>query len=137
MEWVWQLKAQGQLINAIDDRLKAKGEVNEEQGETLLNLGLLCAYPDPKARPTIRQALKVLEGKNNNNNNEDSGENDESEDMDTYLLADIRAPGDLWSEYPQYFNFTSHPTFEDVRLTTTHSSSTSHCISSNSILEGR
>ncbi|XP_028782000.1 L-type lectin-domain containing receptor kinase VII.1-like [Neltuma alba] len=135
VEWVWQLKAQGQLIRAMDERMRAKGEVNEQQVETILNLGLLCAYPDPKARPTVRQALKVLEGKNitttNNNNSEDGGEHDESEDMGTYLLKTITSPKDLWSEYSLYLNFSSHPTFEDVRHTTTSSSS------SNTILEGR
>ncbi|XP_028795367.1 L-type lectin-domain containing receptor kinase VII.1 [Neltuma alba] len=135
VEWVWQLKAQGQLIRAMDERMRAKGEMNEQQVETLLNLGLLCAYPDPKARPTMRQALKVLEGKNitttTNNNSEDGREHDESEDMDTYLLKTITSPKDLWSEYSLYLNFSSHPTFEDVRHTTTSSSS------SNTILEGR
>ncbi|KAI9075466.1 hypothetical protein K1719_042591 [Acacia pycnantha] len=91
VEWVWQLKAQGQILSAMDERLRAKGEVNEQQVETLLNLGLLCSYPDPKARPTMRQALKVLEGKHNNT---EDGEY-ENEDMDTYLLKLIRSPRDL------------------------------------------
>lgn len=142
VEWVWQLKAQGQLISAMDERLRAKGEVNEQQIETILNLGLLCAYPDPKARPTMRQVLKVLEGKSNNNNsnnNEDGDQYDESEDLDTYLLKHIRSPRDIWSEYSNYFNFSSHPTFEDVRLhATSHSSSTSrHYSFSHSIVDGR
>ncbi|KAK4259821.1 hypothetical protein QN277_006114 [Acacia crassicarpa] len=133
VEWVWQLKAQGQILSAMDERMRAKGEVNEQQVETLLNLGLLCAYPDPKARPTMRQALKVLEGKHNNT---EDGEF-ENEDIDTYLLKHIRSPRDLWPEYSHYLNFSPHPTFEDVRFTTAHSFSTSHGISSTSIFEGR
>ncbi|KAK6124356.1 hypothetical protein DH2020_041926 [Rehmannia glutinosa] len=43
--------------------LRAKGEIDEEKVESVLHLGLLCAHPDPKFRPTMRQVVKLFEGK--------------------------------------------------------------------------
>ena len=126
VEWVWQLMVQGQLVNALDERLRAKGEFNRQEVERELHLGLLCAYPEPKARPTMRQVVNILEGKN-------EGEESENENMDTYLLQRLKSR-DILSEYSQYFSYSTHPTFEDIRQSNTSSISLTW---SNSIVEGR
>ncbi|KAK7302793.1 hypothetical protein RJT34_13689 [Clitoria ternatea] len=125
VELVWQLMVQGQLELALDERLMAKGEFNVQEMERVLHLGLLCAYPEPKARPTMRQVLNVLEGKN------EGGQDSEIENMDTYLLQQLKSR-DTLTEYSQYFSYASHPTFQDIR----HSSSMS-LTWSTSIVEGR
>jgi serine/threonine protein kinase len=108
VDWAWQLMVQGQLLNALDARLKAGGEFDAEEVDRLLHLGLLCAYHDSCSRPTMRQVVKVLEGKN--------GLEDEieTEDMDAYLLHRMKSMG-KWSMIPRNFGFSSHPTFEDIR----------------------
>ena len=53
---------QGQLLNALDERLRARGGVDDEEVEKVLHLDFLCSYPDPSARPSMRQVVKVLEG---------------------------------------------------------------------------
>ncbi|XP_011027823.1 PREDICTED: L-type lectin-domain containing receptor kinase VII.1-like isoform X1 [Populus euphratica] len=108
VEWLWKLMMEGKLLHALDERLKARGDqFDEEEVERILHLGLLCAYPDPKVRPTIRQAVKVLEGKNEFNENE-------IEDMDTYLLKQMKSK-DLWADYSQSSTCGSHPTFDEIR----------------------
>lgn len=124
VEWVWNLMLQGQLVCALDERLRAKGEFSVQEFERVMHLGLLCAYPEPKARPTMRQVVNVLEGKN-------EGEESEIENMDTYLLQQLKSR-DILSDYSQYFSYSSHPTFQDIR----HSSSMSLTMS-GSIVEGR
>ncbi|BBH00889.1 Concanavalin A-like lectin protein kinase family protein [Prunus dulcis] len=89
VEWVWQLMVQGKLMDGFDERLRTKGEFNEEEVERVLHLGLLCAYPDPNARPSMRQVVKVLEGKN------DQPEESETEDMDAYLLHKLQSK-EMW-----------------------------------------
>uniref|UniRef100_A0A2N9ENB6 non-specific serine/threonine protein kinase n=1 Tax=Fagus sylvatica TaxID=28930 RepID=A0A2N9ENB6_FAGSY len=125
-EWAWQLMVQGQLLNALDERLRARGGFDEEEVERVLHLGLLCAYPDPSARPSMRQVVKVLEGKN-------ELDESESEEMDIYLLQKMKAK-DMWSEFSQHYDSSLHPTFEDIRQT--HSSSMSLSWS-KSMVEGR
>ncbi|KAK7246503.1 hypothetical protein RIF29_41372 [Crotalaria pallida] len=126
VECVWQLMLQGELVNALDERLRAKGELlNLQEVERVLNLGLLCAYPEPQARPTMRQVVNILEGKK-------EGQDSEIENMDTYLLQQLNSR-DILSEYTQYFSYASHPTFEDIR----HSSSMSLTWSKSIVEEGR
>ena len=118
VEWVWQLMVQGKLVSSIDERLRSNGEVDEEERERLLHLGLLCAYPDPSARPTMRQVVKVLEGKN------ELGEF-ESDDMNAYLLQRIQNK-DMWFELSQTFgNGSSYPTFDDIKQSLSSSMSLS------------
>ena len=125
-EWAWQFMVQGQLLNALDERLRARGGFDEEEVEKVLHLGLLCAYPDPSARPSMRQVVKVLEGKI---------ELDESEceDMDIYLLQKMKSR-DMWSEFQQNCGSSFHPTFEDIRQTQSSFMSLSW---SNTMVEGR
>ncbi|KAH7545999.1 hypothetical protein FEM48_Zijuj01G0154400 [Ziziphus jujuba var. spinosa] len=124
VEWVWQLMVEGRLVNAIDEKLRAKGEVNVEEAERVLHLGLLCAYPDPNARPTIRQVVKVLEGKSELYESECEG--------NAYLLQKIQAK-DRWSDFSQNFGRGSHPTFEDIKQSLSSSMSLSW---SNTTVEG-
>ncbi|KAK6149923.1 hypothetical protein DH2020_017448 [Rehmannia glutinosa] len=129
VDWVWELLRRGELLTAVDPRLRARGAIDEVEVERVLHLGLLCAHPDPKARPTMRQVVKLFEGKN---------EVDETEgkDMDMYLLDKIKTK-DMWSMYPQIYNSgssSSHPTFEDIRQGLFSSMSLSW---SNTIQEGR
>ncbi|KAL5576739.1 hypothetical protein UlMin_018438 [Ulmus minor] len=128
VEYVWQMMVQGQLLNALDERLRAKGEFNKEEVERVLHLGLLCAYPDHNARPSMRQVVKVLEGKNEVNEYE-------TEDMEAYLLQKMQN-SDLWSELSVTFGYSSpsHPTFEDIKQSLSSSMSLSW---SDTTVQGR
>ncbi|XP_045817027.1 L-type lectin-domain containing receptor kinase VII.1 [Trifolium pratense] len=108
VEFVWKLMVQGELVCALDQRLRAKGEFSLQEMERVLHLGLLCAYPEPKSRPTIRQVLNILEGKN------EGVEESEIENMDSYLLKQLKSR-DILAEYSHYFSYASHPTFQDIR----------------------
>ncbi|PIN04393.1 Serine/threonine protein kinase [Handroanthus impetiginosus] len=111
VEWVWELLRRGELLYAVDTRLRARGGLNEEEVERVLQLGLLCAHPDPNARPTMRQVVKLFEGKI------EVDEPEEGEDMEIYLLEKMKTK-EIWSMYPQIFNSgssSSHPTFEEIR----------------------
>ncbi|KAI9198521.1 hypothetical protein LWI28_017336 [Acer negundo] len=113
VETVWQLMVQGKLLDALDERLREKGEFNEEEVERVLHLGLLCAYPDPNSRPTMRQVVKILEGKTN----QEGCDQSENEDTDAYLLEKMNS-NDLWNNYSQsfgYCRYTAHPTFDEIR----------------------
>ncbi|KAK6124352.1 hypothetical protein DH2020_041922 [Rehmannia glutinosa] len=85
VEWLWELYRKGELVSGVDPRLRAIGEVDEEKVERVLHLGILCAHPDPKSRPTMRQVVKLLE--------EEKSEVDESEgeDVDMYILEKMKA----------------------------------------------
>lgn len=48
----------GNLIEAVDSRLSSV--FNEQEVEQLLIVGLWCAHPDRKCRPSVRQAIHVL-----------------------------------------------------------------------------
>lgn len=121
-EWAWQFMVKGQLLNALDERLRARGGFDEEEVEKVLHLGLLCAYPDPSARPSMRQVVKVLEGKI-------ELDESESEDMDIYLLQKMKSKDML-----QNYGSSLHPTFEDIRQTQSSFISLSW---SKSMVEGR
>ncbi|XP_010260206.1 PREDICTED: L-type lectin-domain containing receptor kinase VII.1-like [Nelumbo nucifera] len=60
VDWVRGLAECGELLSALDERLMAKGGCDAEEVEKFLRLGLLCACPDPRDRPTMRQVVKVL-----------------------------------------------------------------------------
>ncbi|KAL0398586.1 UNVERIFIED_CONTAM: L-type lectin-domain containing receptor kinase VII.1 [Sesamum radiatum] len=129
VEWVWELLRRGELLDVVDARLRARGDVDTEEVERVLHLGLLCAHPDPNARPTMRQVVKWFEG----NTEVDESE---GEDMDMYLLERMKA-NEIWSMYPQSFSSgsSSHPTFEEIRRGLSTSMSLSW--SNTNIVEGR
>ncbi|KAG8642793.1 hypothetical protein MANES_12G123800v8 [Manihot esculenta] len=58
VEWIWDLYGCGELQMGIDKKLLT--EYNEKEIECLMIVGLWCAHPDCKARPSIRQAIQVL-----------------------------------------------------------------------------
>lgn len=58
VEWVWELYGRGQVLEAADKRLEM--EFDEQQMEGLMVVGLWCCHPDFKLRPSIRQAINVL-----------------------------------------------------------------------------
>lgn len=59
VEWVWHLYGSGNLLSSVDERLNA--EFDEKQMECLMIVGLWCAHPDSNLRPSIRQAIQVLD----------------------------------------------------------------------------
>ncbi|KAF3435876.1 hypothetical protein FNV43_RR22968 [Rhamnella rubrinervis] len=59
VELVWKLYGMGSVLEAADPRLC--GEFDEQQMERLMIVGLWCAHPDYKFRPSIKQAIHVLD----------------------------------------------------------------------------
>ncbi|KAL5715483.1 non-specific serine/threonine protein kinase [Ranunculus cassubicifolius] len=107
VDWVWELMEKGELANALDPRLKTKGGFDDEEIERVLHLGLLCAYPDPHARPTMRQVVKLLEGTLESIEQELDG-------MEVYMLDKVKTNA-MWTKYRKSFRHGKHPTFEDIR----------------------
>ncbi|KAF2325647.1 hypothetical protein GH714_031813 [Hevea brasiliensis] len=58
VEWIWELYGRGKLHLAADKKLRTDYE--EQQVECLMIVGLWCAHPDHNLRPSIRQAIHVL-----------------------------------------------------------------------------
>ncbi|OMO85277.1 hypothetical protein CCACVL1_10295 [Corchorus capsularis] len=58
VEWVWELYGRGKLLEACDSRLS--GEFVKEEMEQLMIVGLWCSHPDENSRPSMQQALLVL-----------------------------------------------------------------------------
>nr|CAB3488065.1 unnamed protein product [Digitaria exilis] len=61
VHWVWDLYGRGELLDAVDARLRDDGgELDEMEAERALVVGLWCVHPDNASRATIRQAMNVL-----------------------------------------------------------------------------
>ncbi|KAF2320606.1 hypothetical protein GH714_028964 [Hevea brasiliensis] len=58
VKWVWDHYEKGNLLDAADPRLS--GEFDGNQMKRLMMLGLWCAHPRFSHRPSIGEALKVL-----------------------------------------------------------------------------
>ncbi|XP_052623962.1 L-type lectin-domain containing receptor kinase IX.1-like [Lactuca sativa] len=58
VDWVWCLHGKGEILSGVDERLN--GDFDEEQGKCLMMVGLWCVLPDRSLRPSIRQAIQVL-----------------------------------------------------------------------------
>ena len=58
LEWVRELYGREVLLNAADQRLG--GHFDEQQMKCLLNVGLWCAHSEYDRRPSIREAIQVL-----------------------------------------------------------------------------
>ncbi|CAL2254018.1 unnamed protein product [Prunus armeniaca] len=58
VKWVWELYGEGKVIPAADPKLN--GEFDEKSMECLMIVGLWCAHPDYKFRPSIQQTIQVL-----------------------------------------------------------------------------
>ncbi|KAK3133131.1 hypothetical protein QOZ80_6AG0532750 [Eleusine coracana subsp. coracana] len=60
LKWVWSLHSQGAILDAADARLRGD-EADEQQMERALVVGLWCAHHDPAQRPSIVEAMHVLQ----------------------------------------------------------------------------
>ncbi|XP_010446215.1 PREDICTED: L-type lectin-domain containing receptor kinase IX.2-like isoform X2 [Camelina sativa] len=58
VERVWELYGRQQFTSAMDEKLGE--DFNREQAECLVVVGLWCSHPDRNSRPSIRQAIQVL-----------------------------------------------------------------------------
>ncbi|TQD78740.1 hypothetical protein C1H46_035699 [Malus baccata] len=57
-KWVWELYGEERVIEAADPKLC--GDFDGQQMECLMIVGLWCAHPDYKMRPSIQQAIQGL-----------------------------------------------------------------------------
>lgn len=122
ISWVSELAVRGELLSALDVRILAGGMFDEDEVFRVLHLGVVCAHPDANLRPTMRQVVNVLELKES-----------DSEKMDAYLLQITDSIGQGQNNLANAAS--SHPTFEDLRRST--SSSMTFSWSNNSVVEGR
>ncbi|KAI9122183.1 hypothetical protein K1719_006872 [Acacia pycnantha] len=60
VHWVWELYGKGKLLAAVDSRIVT--EIEEENVEVVLVLGLACCHPNPHHRPSMRTVTQVLTG---------------------------------------------------------------------------
>ncbi|KAF7843041.1 L-type lectin-domain containing receptor kinase IX.1 [Senna tora] len=58
VEWVWGLNGSGRILEAVDPRLC--GDFDQKEIECLMMVGLWCASPNHNKRPSIKQAIQVL-----------------------------------------------------------------------------
>ncbi|GJT39742.1 concanavalin A-like lectin/glucanase superfamily protein [Tanacetum coccineum] len=58
VDWVCCLYRRGEILLAVDERLNK--DFDAEQAKCLMMVGLWCAHPDRGLRPSIRQAIQVL-----------------------------------------------------------------------------
>ncbi|AET03324.2 lectin receptor kinase [Medicago truncatula] len=58
IDWVWDHYGRGELLVTMDENLQK--DFDEKQVEFLLIVGLWCAHPDVSLRPSIVQAIQVL-----------------------------------------------------------------------------
>jgi|UniRef100_A0A2N9EF52 hypothetical protein len=58
VNWVWELYGRGRLLEAVDETLN--GDYDMDEMKCLMTTGLWCAHLDHTLRPSIRQAIKVL-----------------------------------------------------------------------------
>ncbi|KAL7199636.1 hypothetical protein ACSBR2_021846 [Camellia fascicularis] len=58
VDWVWDLYGTGRLLEALDSKICA--DFVQEEVECLMIVGLWCAHPNHNLRPSIRQAIHVL-----------------------------------------------------------------------------
>ncbi|MQL73846.1 hypothetical protein Taro_006229 [Colocasia esculenta] len=59
VDWVWDLYGRHAVVEAADPRLRS-GEFDEMQMERLMVVGLWCAHPDFRRRPSMRQVVSAL-----------------------------------------------------------------------------
>nr|BAJ93007.1 predicted protein [Hordeum vulgare subsp. vulgare]BAJ98528.1 predicted protein [Hordeum vulgare subsp. vulgare] len=60
VRWVWSLYGRNAIIDAADERLRGD-EADERWMGRVLVVGLWCAHPDRSERPSIAQAMHVLQ----------------------------------------------------------------------------
>ncbi|EXC44812.1 L-type lectin-domain containing receptor kinase VII.1 [Morus notabilis] len=131
VDWVRRLMETGELVSALDERLRKIGGYDVEEVERVLCLGLVCVSPEPNKRLTMAQAVKVLEAKSNN----DGDIEYEEEGMEVELLQRMRTVATTSSSAAPEARWNLggrgvHPTFEEIRNTISSSKSLTARISS-------
>jgi hypothetical protein len=58
VQWVWNLYGRRDLLLAVDEKMQ--NEFDKKQVECLMIVGLWCTHTDRNLRPSIRQAIQVL-----------------------------------------------------------------------------
>ncbi|KAL2328210.1 hypothetical protein Fmac_021637 [Flemingia macrophylla] len=94
VSWLRRLVERGEECSALDERIKGRGQYNNNEVERVLHLGLLCTHHDPHVRPSMRQVVKVLEG----------------ESLDRSLLDRINSA----AGYAGSFSSTIYPTIDEI-----------------------
>ncbi|CAN6483585.1 unnamed protein product [Victoria cruziana] len=126
VRWLSSLLDEGEVLSALDPRLKdSLTHVDLGEADRFLRLGLVCTSESPRARPTMRQAVKVLEAEEGDRDLEGT-----SEELSS--LVGLRSIAS-WSEYGKNPVF-SHPTLDQVRGSSSISVELSQ---SDIIIEGR
>ncbi|KAI5064455.1 hypothetical protein GOP47_0021125 [Adiantum capillus-veneris] len=62
IEWLWKLQRNKALQEAVELILLGEGQETSDMVRVVLELGLLCCYPDPEGRPSMRRVVQVLGG---------------------------------------------------------------------------
>lgn len=60
VDWVWDKWKGGAILDVVDKRLS--GDFDEVEAIVVLKLGLICSNNAPKARPSMKQVVRYLEG---------------------------------------------------------------------------
>ncbi|THG09717.1 hypothetical protein TEA_012230 [Camellia sinensis var. sinensis] len=60
VDWVFENWKRGTILSTCDPRLE--GEFSEDEMKLILNPGLLCSHSNAAARPSMRQAMRYLDG---------------------------------------------------------------------------
>ncbi|XP_047976746.1 L-type lectin-domain containing receptor kinase IX.1-like [Salvia hispanica] len=58
--WVWELYGTGRPLEAADVRLEECGGYDEREMERLMAVGLWCAHPVDRLRPSMKEVVRVL-----------------------------------------------------------------------------
>jgi serine/threonine protein kinase len=58
VQFVWELYGAGRILDAADSRLN--DELDSQEMQRVMIVGLWCTHPDRSMRPSIRQAMNVL-----------------------------------------------------------------------------
>ncbi|CAL5036211.1 unnamed protein product [Urochloa decumbens] len=61
IKWIWDLYGRNTILDAADERLRTGNEADDKCIERVLVVGLWCAHPDQSKRPSIAQAMNVLQ----------------------------------------------------------------------------
>ncbi|KAM0842198.1 hypothetical protein ACQ4PT_058508 [Festuca glaucescens] len=60
LRWVWSLYGRSAILDAADERLRGD-EADELWMERVLVVGLWCAHPERSERPSVAQAMNILQ----------------------------------------------------------------------------
>ncbi|CAN6288612.1 unnamed protein product [Urochloa humidicola] len=128
VEWVWDLYGQGSALAAADERLK--GEYDAAEVERAVAVGLWCAHPDPRARPSIRAAMAALQS------NSPLPALPAKMPVPTYAAPPVISPEGLFSyKAVSSSGVTSSSSTQSSSLTTTQTSSSSDTSGSTGLLK--